>query len=116
MFGYALLGLVAGLLGGGFGIGGGALMVPILIVFFKVPAHLAIGTSLTAIVVISISGALRHIGLGTVDFRIALPLAIAGGIGAVVGATLIQDVPAIYAKRALAILLLYTAIRLWQAK
>ncbi len=116
MLGYALLGLVAGLLGGAFGIGGGALMVPILILFFKVPVQQAVGTSLTAIVLISISGALRHISLGSVEFRIAAPLAVAGAVGAVIGATFIRDLPAIYSRRALAILLFYSAIRLWQAK
>lgn len=116
MLGYVILGLIAGLLGGGFGIGGGALMVPVMILFFKVPVHQAIGTSLTAIVLISLSGALRHLSLGRVDLSIAVPLALAGAVGAVIGATLIQEVPAIYAKRALALFLLYSAVRLWQSK
>lgn len=36
---YILLGALAGLLGGAFGIGGGIVMVPVLLVIFKQPIH-----------------------------------------------------------------------------
>ena len=114
--GYLILGLLAGLLAGAFGIGGGVLIVPVLIILFKQSYHIAVGTSLMVIIAISISGALRHWTLDNVSLNIALFVAIGGILGAVLGATLIENVSPIYAKRALAIFLVYSAIRLWIAK
>jgi len=113
---YIGLGLAAGLLAGGFGIGGGALMVPVLIIFLGVETHVAIGTSLAIIVPIALSGAARHFTLQNVDLNIVLPAAIGGIVGAIIGATLIDNVPALYAKRGLALFLIYASVRLWFSK
>ena len=116
MLPYVLLGLAAGILGGGFGIGGGALMVPAMIIFMKVDPHVAIGTSLAIIVPISLSGAFRHFTFQNVDLSIAIPAAVGGIVGAIIGAAIIEGIPAIYAKRGLAIFLVYVSIRLWLSK
>ena len=116
MVGYILIGLLAGLLGGAFGIGGGALIVPALIILMKVETHVAIGTSLAAIIFISMSGAIRHYTLHNLDLHLVLLISLGGIIGAVIGATLVDKIPPIYAKRALAVFLLYSAIRLWLSK
>ena len=113
---YILLGLAAGILGGAFGIGGGALMVPTMIIFMKVDPHVAIGTSLAVIIPIAASGAWRHFTLSNVDLHIVLPAAIGGIAGAIIGATIIEGIPPIYAKRGLAIFLIYVSIRLWLSK
>ncbi|MGK2913928.1 MAG: sulfite exporter TauE/SafE family protein [Porticoccaceae bacterium] len=64
---YLIIGAVAGLLGGLFGIGGGAVIVPVLIYSFaahgfspEVLTHMAIGTSLATILVTSISAITTH--------------------------------------------------------
>lgn len=116
MIWYLLMGLAAGVLGGAFGIGGGALMVPVMIIFLDVPAHVAFGTSLTVIVPLALSGALRHLQLGNVDWHIVLPAAVGGVVGSFVGATLIENVPATYAKKAMAVFLVYSAVRMWMSK
>ena len=64
----------------------------------------------------SIAGALRHWTLSNVNLTIALFIAVSGIIGAIIGATLIENIPPIYAKRALAILLIFAAMRLWLSK
>jgi uncharacterized membrane protein YfcA len=56
-WGYIILGLVAGIASGAFGIGGGAIIVPALSVWFGVPYHVAVGTSLALIIPISLSPA-----------------------------------------------------------
>ncbi|MCU0643573.1 MAG: sulfite exporter TauE/SafE family protein [bacterium] len=114
--GYFLLGAVAGLLGGGFGIGGGIVMVPAILILFKQPIHVAIGTSMMVIVPLSIAGALRHWSLHNVAFQIVLFAGLGGIIGAVLGASIIEKVPPIYVKRVLAVLLVYSAFRLWFSK
>lgn len=111
--GYAALGLVAGIASGCFGIGGGALIVPALTLWFKVPYTVAIGTSLALIIPISLAGAFTHQKFGNLDWRIFTACAIAGVIGAVGGSLLIQKVPELYARRGFAIFLLYAAWRLW---
>ena len=113
---YLALGLLAGILAGAFGIGGGVLIVPVLILLFKQSYHVAVGTSLMVIIAISISGALIHWSLNNVSLNIAIFVALGGVLGAFLGATLIENVPPLYAKRALALFLVYSAIRLFIAK
>jgi uncharacterized membrane protein YfcA len=111
--GYIALGLLAGVAAGSFGIGGGALIVPALTLWFKVPYTVAVGTSLALIIPISLAGAASHHRLGNLDWRIFTACAIAGVIGAVAGSLLIQKIPELYARRAFAAFLLYAAWRLW---
>ncbi|MDZ7288498.1 MAG: sulfite exporter TauE/SafE family protein [candidate division KSB1 bacterium] len=112
----ALVGFLAGMLGGGFGVGGGIIIVPALTIFFSVPYHTAVGTSLAIIIPIALAAALRHFSFGRVDLNIAWAMAIGGIVGSVFGATLIQKVPAMYARRAFALLLIYMAYRMWSGK
>lgn len=87
---YLLLGAVAGTLAGLFGIGGGVIMVPALIlafaglgVSFDVLVHLAVGTSLAAIVPTAISSAWAHHQRGSVNWRqvrLLVPGLVAGAI------------------------------------
>lgn len=116
ILGYILIGVFAGFLGGAFGVGGGIILVPALLILFKQEIHVAIGTSMMIIVPIAISGALRHYTLHNVDMNIVIFAGFGGIIGAVLGASLIMNVPAIYVKRTLALILVYSAIRLWFAK
>lgn len=110
---YAVLGLVAGFASGCFGIGGGAIMVPALILFFKVPYHTAIGTSLALILPIAIAGSTKNFQLGKIDWNIFYAAAIAGIIGTLAGVSLIQKIPPEYARKGFALFLIFAAVRLW---
>ncbi|WLV23891.1 sulfite exporter TauE/SafE family protein [Aciduricibacillus chroicocephali] len=71
-----------GTLSGLFGIGGGSMIVPSLILLFGVPAHIAIATSLFMIIFSSGVGAITHIALGHIPWHYTLyvvPGAIIGG-------------------------------------
>ena len=90
---YLLVGAVAGLSAGLFGIGGGVVIVPALIYCFglmgfdaTVIVQLAVGTSLASIVVTSISSVRAHHRLGNVDWRIWRALSAGIALGAVFGA------------------------------
>lgn len=113
LLGYIALGLVAGIASGCFGIGGGALIVPALTIWFKIPYSVAVGTSLALIIPISLAGAAAHHRFGDLDWRIFWACAAAGVIGAIAGTLLIQKVPELYARRGFALFLLYAAWRLW---
>lgn len=111
--GYVALGLIAGFASGCFGIGGGIVIVPVLMLFFKVDYHIAVGTSLALILPISIAGSATNASLGKINWQIFAWCAVTGMIGAWAGSHLIQKVPAIHAKRAFAVFLVYSAWRLW---
>ena len=110
---YALIGLLAGLASGCFGIGGGAIIVPALTLLCGVPYHVAVGTSLALIIPISLAGSLTSWKLNTIDWRIAAACALTGILGAILGSLLVQKIPEMYARRAFAVFLLYAAWRLW---
>lgn len=84
-FGYLLWGLLMGSLSGLLGIGGGSLILPVVYLVYGRSMHVAIGTTLAAMVVGSLAGAVRHAAYGNMDW----PMAVAMGIGAVIGASLI---------------------------
>lgn len=83
-------GALAGVLAGLLGIGGGLVFVPTLVFLFKVQGlpdhlvmHMAVGTSLAAIVLTSLSSIRAHARLGSIDwlvFRHLLPGLLAGGL------------------------------------
>ncbi|MBD3289188.1 TSUP family transporter [candidate division KSB1 bacterium] len=111
--GYVTLGLLAGVLAGSFGIGGGTLIVPILIIVFSQSYENAVGTSLMVIIAIAFAGAFRHWTLDNVNLRIVLFVALGGVIGAILGANIVENLSPAIAKKALAIILVISAIRLW---
>jgi uncharacterized protein len=86
----SLTGLLVGFLVGLTGMGGGALMTPILIIFFGFKPTLAIGTDVTYAAVTKWFGAWRHWKQGSVDLPLALWLA-AGSIPmSLVGVSLVD--------------------------
>lgn len=111
--GLVILGLVAGFFGGALGVGGGVMLVPMLVILFGFDIHVAIGTSLGAVVLNSVAATLRHSSYSNVDWTAVAILGGFGILGALLGASAIQRVPDLWAKRALAIFLIAAAIRLW---
>ena len=81
----ASVSLVVGLLVGLTGVGAGALMTPILIVFFAIPPAIAIATDLVFATVTKIAGGLVHIRHGGVQWKLLKPLWIGGIAGTVFG-------------------------------
>jgi len=83
------LGLVVGLLSGLFGVGGGFLMTPLLIMF-GIPSTVAAATDSNQIVAASVSGTYAHWRVGNVDFKMGLYLLVGGFIGGLAGVELIK--------------------------
>lgn len=81
-------GLVVGVLTGFFGVGGGFVIVPALVVVLGMPMHLAVGTSLLIIAINSGAGLLAHLQYGGIDVSTTLPFAFGGLLGALSGAAL----------------------------
>ncbi len=86
---YILLGLVAGVLSGVVGIGGGVFIVPSLTLFFGLSQHQAQGTTLAMLVPpIGILAAWTYYKQGHVDLRIAALLCLGFVFGSLFGAKL----------------------------
>jgi hypothetical protein len=84
---YALLGLVAGVLGGLIGIGGGIIIVPALVFLFGFTQHKAQGTTLALLVPpIGILAAWTYYKQGFVDLRAAAFIALGFFVGGLLGA------------------------------
>jgi uncharacterized membrane protein YfcA len=78
------LGLAVGLLSGLFGVGGGFLMTPLLIMF-GIPSTVAAATDSNQIVAASTSGTYAHWRVGNVDFKMGAYLLAGGFAGGLVG-------------------------------
>jgi len=83
------MGAMVGLLSGIFGVGGGFLMTPLLIMA-GIPATVAAATDSNQIVGASTSGTLAHYRLGNVDFKMGTLLLIGGVIGGTGGVQIIK--------------------------
>ncbi|MBW2314185.1 MAG: sulfite exporter TauE/SafE family protein [Deltaproteobacteria bacterium] len=89
----ALIGLAAGTLGGLLGVGGGIVMVPAFIRFLGLPAHQAVATSISVIVFISLSAALKHHQQGSTQWKIVGLVLVTSVLGAYLGAAFTDQIP-----------------------
>lgn len=87
------VGLIAGIVSGLLGVGGGIIMVPAVVYLLGLDQHTAQGISLAVIVPVAISGALIHYRKGNVITTLVLPLAIGAAIGAYVTAHYVNRIP-----------------------
>lgn len=81
-----ILSFIVGTLSGLFGIGGGTISVPAMILFFGIPVQIAIATSMFMIFFISIISATTHIVLGHILWGYVLFFIIGSYVGGTVGA------------------------------
>jgi len=88
IFIYVGLGAAVGFLSGMFGVGGGFMMTPLLILT-GIPSPVAVGTGSAQIVASSVSGTIAQYRRGNVDFKMGLVLFAGGLAGAVVGVELV---------------------------
>jgi len=109
----AAIGTLAGAFSGLFGVGGGTVIVPLLIFWFGFGERLATGTSLAAIVLIGLLGALAQGGLyGNVHVVTGLLLTIPAIVGVIAGTAIQQRIPQRAVSLLFAALLVAIAIEL----
>jgi uncharacterized membrane protein YfcA len=112
--GFIALGILAGILSGFFGIGGGLVIVPALMMIWQMQPQAATGTSLGALLLpVGALGAWQYYRSGFVDVRAAAFIALGLLIGALLGATVALQLPTRYIQRAFAVFLVGAAVRLW---
>lgn len=106
------LGMVAGFVGGLFGVGGGLLMVPGMVLFMGISQHTAHGTSVAAIVASASAAVSAFAVRSEVDWDTAGFILIGSVIGAYFGARLIARIPAVWLARAFVGLTVVAAVRM----
>jgi uncharacterized membrane protein YfcA len=80
-------GLAVGIMTGFFGVGGGFLIVPALVLVLGLNMRTAVGTSLVVIAINSASGLAAHLRYGSLDLAMAGLFTIGGAVGALLGAS-----------------------------
>ena len=75
-----LAGVLTGILSGLFGVGGGFVIVPALVLFSGMSIHRAVGTSLMVIALVSVSGVASHLWAGRAISPVVTGLFVLGGI------------------------------------
>lgn len=117
--GLMLLSLVVGLVGGAYGIGGGAIMAPFMVSLLGLPVYAVAGSALFATFLTSVAGvafysllSLFHSSMAVApDWALGILLGLGGMCGMYLGARCQKFVPARYIKYMLVATLLFTAWR-----
>lgn len=107
------IGLVAGVFAGMFGIGGGLIIVPALMLLLGVDLKSANGTSLAALIPpVGLLGAAEYYVNGYINVRYAALIALGLFLGAWFGAKITIGLPLVWVRRAYAAFLIVVAVRM----
>jgi hypothetical protein len=112
-----VIGLLAGALGGLFGVGGGLIFVPALVLLFDFGQVEAEATSLLAIIPVVLAGTWRQHLYGNVRWRVALIIGLVAIVGVELGVLAAKSISEETLQRLFGVLLLVVAAQLaWRAR
>lgn len=112
LLGLALTGLLVGVLSGLLGIGGGIVLVPLLVFAFAMTQKGAQATSLAAITLTALAGAVSYAVAGNVVLLPAGAIVVGGLVGAAVGAEIVHRLPERALRVIFAVLMVVVALRM----
>ncbi len=117
---YLVLGAASGVLAGLFGIGGGLIIVPVLVFSFtaqgvspEVLTHLAVGTSLSAILFTSINSVLAHHKKGAVLWALVVWLGLGIIVGSALGGVTASKIPGENLQQVIGVFAVLMALQMW---
>ncbi|GBD23239.1 hypothetical protein HRbin29_00899 [bacterium HR29] len=108
----AAIGAAGGLFAGLTGVGGGAILVPLLVSALRMRQHAAHGTSLAVIGAGALAGAATYARTTSIDWPLAMTLLPTALLGAAAGATFVQRIPAIRLRALFGAFLFAVALRM----
>ena len=112
-----IIGLLAGILSGLVGVGGGILMIPLLIIFLGLSQHQAQGTALFAMLPpIGILATINYYKEGFVKWEYAIVIAFTFIIGGYLGSKFSLSLPPQMVRRIFGVIMLLGAIKLISSK
>lgn len=89
----SIIGILAGILNGLFGSGGGTVVVPALVHYLGIEEHKAHATAISIILPLTIISSIFYINKNFVDWTLVYKTAIGGIIGGFIGAKLLRITP-----------------------
>lgn len=104
------VGLLAGLLAGFFGVGGGFILVPCLLYFFKLPIKKAFGTSLVVIATVAMPGTITHFLLGHVNIELMFCMVGGAIVGSFVGSSVALRLKDSWLRKGFGVIMLCVAV------
>ena len=104
-------GIATGILSAIFGVGGGQIVIPFMLLVLGVSQHVAEGTSLVVIVPTALVGAWAHSRRGYVNGRAVMFVTVGGVVGAVAGALVANSLDPDLLRRIYAVFVLWVAWR-----
>lgn len=111
---HLVIGFMAGVLAGLFGIGGGVVIVPALVAFSGFSIHRATGTSLGALLLpVGLLGTIAYYRQDHIDLRASLLIAVGLAAGAWFGARGALQFDSATMQRAFAVFLVAIAVWMW---
>jgi len=111
---FLVIGFLSGILSGVFGIGGGILIIPSLVLLAGLAPIVATGTSLGALLLpVGALGAWEYYKRGNLNIQAALWIALGLFLGAWIGAQLAHHMSPVQLKRGFAVFLVIVAGRMW---
>ena len=105
-----------GIAGAVLGTGGGVFLIPILVLAFGLPMHLAVGTSILCVIATSSAVASVNVERGTANMRLGMTLEIGTSLGAISGGLLAAWLSEPILETVFAVVLLPTAALMWRGK
>ena len=102
--------IIAGMVGSMFGIGGGIVIIPALMLGFGLPIKEVIGASMIGVIASSTGSASRYVGEGLVNIKLGMALEPATTIGSLAGAIIAVYLDQMVLAIIFAIVLMYGAI------
>jgi len=110
---YVAVGVTAGIVGGFFGLGGGVVMVPALLLICGLTQHEAQGTALAIMIPpIGLLAAMRYYASGNVRVDIAVLTCIGFFLGGYFGANLAHLIPGYVLRKAFGLVLMFVSLKL----
>lgn len=106
------IGLLAGVVSGYVGVGGGFLMVPLFLSVLKMPMKVTSGSSLIAVMILAIPGTIAQAYLGNIDWLLGISVAAGSMPGAILGARLVKRIPELSLRYLFGAFLLLSALML----
>ncbi len=108
-----VIGFLGGVVSGLFGVGGGLIFVPLLVLWKNFNPHLAIATSLAVVVPTSLVGVIRHAQSNTLNWQIIFLMALLSVAGAWIGASVSVGLDTLLLRRLFAVFLLFLAFKMF---
>lgn len=110
---YLLVGVLAGIFGGLFGIGGGTIVIPVLVYLFGFTQHQAQGTSLAMMLPpVGLLAVWTYYNAGNVNLKASILLCIGFLLGGLLGAIVVKQIPDANLKKIFGIFLLCISLKM----